>query len=180
LPRSEAFRIEYWALEEAKLQRMPPEKEFSRKIALVVGGSSGIGRETVLELAKRGAHVVVADLDLDGATAVAAEAATVSSAEAILACALDLSSRTAFPRPSTRARRFAASMSSTPRPSIRPRRLTPVEAVWTQALQSMTSNHVLAGEAACPGAQRAPATVAHQLDNAVAVRQRATMSARPP
>src|SRR5262249_341095 len=41
LPRSEAFRIEYWALEEAKLQRMPPESEFSRKIALVVGGASG-------------------------------------------------------------------------------------------------------------------------------------------
>ena len=61
LPRSEAFRIEYWALEEAKLQRMPPEREFSRKIALVVGGGSGIGREVALLLARRGAHVVVAD-----------------------------------------------------------------------------------------------------------------------
>ena len=93
LPRSEAFRIEYWALEEAKLQRMPPEKEFSRKIALVVGGSSGIGRETVVELAKRGAHVVVADLNLDGATAVAAEAAALSSPEAVFACVVDLGSR---------------------------------------------------------------------------------------
>ena len=64
LPRSEAFRIEYWALEEAKLQRMPPEKEFSRKIALVVGGASGIGREVALQLARKGAHVVVADLNL--------------------------------------------------------------------------------------------------------------------
>ena len=45
LPRSEAFRIEYWALEEAKLQRMPAEAEFSRKIALIIGGASGIGRE---------------------------------------------------------------------------------------------------------------------------------------
>ena len=61
LPRSEAFRIEYWALEEAKLQRMPAEREFSRKIALVVGGGSGIGREVALLLARRGAHVVVAD-----------------------------------------------------------------------------------------------------------------------
>ena len=72
---------------------MPPEKEFSRKIALVVGGSSGIGRETVVELAKRGAHVVIADLDLDGATAVAAEAAALSSPEAVFACVLDLGSR---------------------------------------------------------------------------------------
>ena len=63
LPRSEAFRIEYWALEEAKLQRMPPEREFSRKIVVVVGGGSGIGREVALQLAKRGAHVVVADLN---------------------------------------------------------------------------------------------------------------------
>ena len=43
------FRIEYWALEEAKLQRMPPEREFSRRIFLVVGGGSGIGREVSLQ-----------------------------------------------------------------------------------------------------------------------------------
>jgi hypothetical protein len=66
LPRSEAFRIEYWALEEAKLQRMPAEAEFSRKIALVIGGASGIGREVALLLARKGAHVVVADLDQQG------------------------------------------------------------------------------------------------------------------
>ena len=56
LPRREAFRIEYWALEEAKLQRMPAEAEFSRKIFLIVGGGSGIGREVALLLAKKGAH----------------------------------------------------------------------------------------------------------------------------
>ena len=69
LPRSEAFRIEYWALEEAKLQRMPAEAEFSRKIALVVGGGSGIGREVALLLARKGAHVVVADADAESAAA---------------------------------------------------------------------------------------------------------------
>src|SRR6202041_4177150 len=47
LPPSEAFRIEYWALEEAKLRRQPPEKELSRYIMLIVGGGSGIGREVV-------------------------------------------------------------------------------------------------------------------------------------
>src|SRR5579859_5869205 len=73
LPRSEAFRIEYWALEEAKLQRMPAEAEFSRKIVLVAGGGSGIGREVALLLARKGAHVVVADLDAEGASSVADE-----------------------------------------------------------------------------------------------------------
>src|SRR6185436_7896310 len=93
LPRLEAFRIEYWTLEEAKLQRLPLEKEFSRKIALVVGGASGIGRDVVLQLATRGAHVVVADLDLAAAQASAAEAAKRSMAESVLAVALNLGSR---------------------------------------------------------------------------------------
>jgi len=81
LPRSEAFRIEYWALEEAKLQRMPPEAEFSRKVVLVVGGASGIGREVALMLAKKGAHVVVSDADQDGAAKVAGETKAASSSE---------------------------------------------------------------------------------------------------
>jgi rhamnose utilization protein RhaD (predicted bifunctional aldolase and dehydrogenase)/NAD(P)-dependent dehydrogenase (short-subunit alcohol dehydrogenase family) len=92
LPRSEAFRIEYWALEEAKLQRMPAEAEFSRKIALVVGGASGIGREVALLLGRRGAHVVVADFDLPGAGKVAEEVGAVSSGEFVAATAVDLSS----------------------------------------------------------------------------------------
>jgi rhamnose utilization protein RhaD (predicted bifunctional aldolase and dehydrogenase)/NAD(P)-dependent dehydrogenase (short-subunit alcohol dehydrogenase family) len=92
LPRSEAFRIEYWALEEAKLQRMPAEAEFSRKIALVIGGASGIGREVALLLARKGAHLVAADFDLPGATRVAGEAGAVSSSEFIAATPVDLSS----------------------------------------------------------------------------------------
>jgi rhamnose utilization protein RhaD (predicted bifunctional aldolase and dehydrogenase)/NAD(P)-dependent dehydrogenase (short-subunit alcohol dehydrogenase family) len=91
LPRSEAFRIEYWALEEAKLQRMPPEAEFSRKIALIVGGASGIGRETALLLARRGAHLVVADFDGAGAKKVAEEAGALASTEFVSSTTTDLS-----------------------------------------------------------------------------------------
>lgn len=92
LPRFEAFRIEYWALEEAKLQRMPPEAEFSRKIALVIGGASGIGREVALLLGRRGAHVVVADFDQEGATKASKEVGALSAAEFVAATAVDLSS----------------------------------------------------------------------------------------
>ena len=91
LPRSEAFRIEYWALEEAKLQRMPPEAEFSRKIVLVVGGASGIGREVALLLARRGAHVVVADYDAPGAETTAKEAGALSGKEQVSHVRADLS-----------------------------------------------------------------------------------------
>jgi rhamnose utilization protein RhaD (predicted bifunctional aldolase and dehydrogenase)/NAD(P)-dependent dehydrogenase (short-subunit alcohol dehydrogenase family) len=83
LPRPEAFKIEYWALEEAKLQRMPPEAEFSRKIALIVGGGSGIGREVALMLAKKGAHVVVSDINEAAARDVAAEVAKLTSDETV-------------------------------------------------------------------------------------------------
>jgi rhamnose utilization protein RhaD (predicted bifunctional aldolase and dehydrogenase)/NAD(P)-dependent dehydrogenase (short-subunit alcohol dehydrogenase family) len=92
LPRSEAFRIEYWALEDAKLQRMPAEAEFSRKIALVVGGASGIGREVALLLGRKGAHVVVADFDRQGACNVADEIAAISSSEFVAAFPVDISS----------------------------------------------------------------------------------------
>jgi len=92
LPRSEAFRIEYWALEEAKLQRMPAEAEFSRKIALVVGGANGIGREAALLLARKGAHVVVADFDPKGAAMVAEEAAALTIPELVAHTAVDLAS----------------------------------------------------------------------------------------
>ena len=92
LPRSEAFRIEYWALEEAKLQRMPPEAEFSRKIVLVVGGASGIGREVALLLARKGAHIVVADFDGTGAQKVADDAAGLSSHDQVASTQVNLGS----------------------------------------------------------------------------------------
>ncbi len=71
LPRQEAFDIEYWALEEAKLRRMPPEKTLARKVALVVGAGSGIGAATAERVAAEGAHVVCADLNMEGAQATA-------------------------------------------------------------------------------------------------------------
>jgi rhamnose utilization protein RhaD (predicted bifunctional aldolase and dehydrogenase)/NAD(P)-dependent dehydrogenase (short-subunit alcohol dehydrogenase family) len=90
LPRSEAFRIEYWALEEAKLQRMPAEAEFSRKIVLVAGGGNGVGREVALLLARKGAHVVVADLDAESAKSVADEVAKIASADVVASTTTDL------------------------------------------------------------------------------------------
>ncbi|MDZ7802004.1 MAG: bifunctional rhamnulose-1-phosphate aldolase/short-chain dehydrogenase [Trueperaceae bacterium] len=71
LPSQEAFDIEYWALEEAKLRRMPAEKEFARRVAVVIGAGSGIGQATAHRLADEGAHVVCADLDADAARATA-------------------------------------------------------------------------------------------------------------
>jgi rhamnose utilization protein RhaD (predicted bifunctional aldolase and dehydrogenase)/NAD(P)-dependent dehydrogenase (short-subunit alcohol dehydrogenase family) len=92
LPRSEAFRIEYWALEEAKLQRMPAEAEFSRKIAFILGGANGIGREVALLLAHKGAHLVVADFDEAGAKKVAEQAGAAASPEFVTSTRADLSS----------------------------------------------------------------------------------------
>ena len=62
LPRQEAFDIEYWLLEEAKLQRMPKEKPLSRKVALVTGGGGGIGKAIADKLAAEGANVVLTDI----------------------------------------------------------------------------------------------------------------------
>src|SRR6185437_5736307 len=93
LPPSEAFRIEYWALEEAKIQRQPPEKELSRRIMMVVGGGSGIGREVALLAAQRGAHVVVADRDVAGAERVAEELKKTAGKEAVIAAEVDIRKR---------------------------------------------------------------------------------------
>jgi rhamnulose-1-phosphate aldolase/alcohol dehydrogenase len=95
IDEAEKFRIEYWALEEAKLQRMPKPKPLATRVALVTGAASGIGKAIAHRLAREGACVVVVDLDLQKATAAATEigstdvavgvAADVSNAEGVAA-----------------------------------------------------------------------------------------------
>ena len=73
LPEQEAFDIEYWQLEEAKLRRMPAEPEMARRIVLVVGAGSGIGKAAAHRLAREGAHVICADLSPEAAESAARE-----------------------------------------------------------------------------------------------------------
>jgi rhamnulose-1-phosphate aldolase/alcohol dehydrogenase len=73
LPQQEAFDIEYWLLEEAKLQRMPAEKELARQVIVVIGAGSGIGKETAHRLVKDGAHIVSVDLNKEAAESTARE-----------------------------------------------------------------------------------------------------------
>jgi rhamnulose-1-phosphate aldolase/alcohol dehydrogenase len=73
LPQQEAFDIEYWLLEEAKLKRMPAEKELARQVIIVVGAGSGIGKETAHRLVREGAHIVCVDLNEGAAQATAKE-----------------------------------------------------------------------------------------------------------
>ena len=80
IDESEKFRIEYWALEEAKLQRMPAPKPLATRVALVTGAASGIGLATAKKLAAEGAAVVIADLSLEKAQAAAAEIGSVDVA----------------------------------------------------------------------------------------------------
>jgi rhamnose utilization protein RhaD (predicted bifunctional aldolase and dehydrogenase)/NAD(P)-dependent dehydrogenase (short-subunit alcohol dehydrogenase family) len=164
LPRREAFRIEYWALEDAKLRRIPAEKEFSRKVVFVVGAGSGVGRETALEIARRGGHVVVADANEPALQDAEAAVAAVSSGEMVQSAVLDLASRADIAA-AVRAAVLhfggfdsvvnTAAVFPTPDPSV------PVEAGWSRTLAvNVTSNFVLAEETAkVLRAQQLPASI---------------------
>ncbi|MGB0190254.1 MAG: bifunctional aldolase/short-chain dehydrogenase, partial [Nocardioides sp.] len=91
IDESEKFRIEYWALEEAKLQRMPKPKPLATRVALVTGAASGIGRATAEKLAAEGACVVIADLDLAKAQAAAEEIADGKGADVAVGVQVDVS-----------------------------------------------------------------------------------------
>jgi rhamnulose-1-phosphate aldolase/alcohol dehydrogenase len=88
IDEAEKFRIEYWALEEAKLQRMPKPKPLATRVALVTGAASGIGKAIAHRLAREGACVIVADLDLQKATDAAAE---IGSTDVAIGVAADVS-----------------------------------------------------------------------------------------
>jgi rhamnulose-1-phosphate aldolase/alcohol dehydrogenase len=83
IPEAEKFRIEYWPLEEAKLQRLPAPKPLATRIALVTGAGSGIGRAVAQRLAQEGACVVVADIDVEAAGRVAEEIGDLDVAVAV-------------------------------------------------------------------------------------------------
>ncbi|WP_435061404.1 bifunctional aldolase/short-chain dehydrogenase [Amycolatopsis thermoflava] len=89
IPESEKFRIEYWALEEAKLQRMPKPKPLAGRIALVTGAGSGIGRAIAERLAAEGACVAIADLNGDAAEEVARSIGNTDKAVSVVANVVD-------------------------------------------------------------------------------------------
>ncbi len=95
LSESEAFAIEYWPLERYKLAQAPPRGELAGRVALITGGASGIGRATARVLAERGAHVVIADLNAEGAKEVADELVGAHGLRRSIAVATDVTDEAA-------------------------------------------------------------------------------------
>jgi rhamnulose-1-phosphate aldolase/alcohol dehydrogenase len=94
LPEQEAFDIEYWLLEEAKLQRMPKPKSLAGRVALVTGGAGGIGRATAERLAGEGACVVLADIDAGALENVGADFAKKYGSDAVRTVKLNVTDET--------------------------------------------------------------------------------------
>src|SRR5204863_1206444 len=92
---SEAFAIEYWPLERCKLAQAPRRGELAGRVALITGGASGIGRATARLLAERGAHVVVADLNYEGAQEVAQDVIAARGPRRALGLPVDVTSEDA-------------------------------------------------------------------------------------
>jgi rhamnose utilization protein RhaD (predicted bifunctional aldolase and dehydrogenase)/NAD(P)-dependent dehydrogenase (short-subunit alcohol dehydrogenase family) len=92
LPALEAFRIEYWLLEDLKLRRQPAEKELSRRVVVIFGAASPIGRHTARMAAERGAHIVLCDADPKACSRVREELAAVAPLEFTAAVPADLES----------------------------------------------------------------------------------------
>jgi rhamnulose-1-phosphate aldolase/alcohol dehydrogenase len=88
----EAYSVEYWPLEIYKMTLAPPEKSLARRVALVTGGASGIGREIARRFAGEGCHLVIADINGAGAGEVAAEIAAKHGAGRAIACTMDVTS----------------------------------------------------------------------------------------
>ncbi len=95
LPEQEAFDIEYWLLEEAKLQRMPKPKSLAGRVAFVTGGAGGIGRATAARLVSEGACVVLADIDQAALENTQADFARKYGADAVRSVKLDVTSEDA-------------------------------------------------------------------------------------
>lgn len=92
LSENESYNVEYWPLELYKLSLAPAEAEFSRKVAFITGGAGGIGSETARRLVSEGAHVVLADLNLEGAQKVADEINTKYGEHRAIAVKMDVTS----------------------------------------------------------------------------------------
>jgi rhamnulose-1-phosphate aldolase/alcohol dehydrogenase len=103
LSESEAFAIEYWPLERYKLAQAPPRGELAGKVALITGGASGIGRAAARALAASGAHVVVGDLNVDGAREVAEEIVAAHGLRRAIPAAVDVTSEAAVQQLARRA-----------------------------------------------------------------------------